>query len=225
MKKCISYWDGVQAVAWFMLIKLASFFKVSFIVGSQFAHFSAVSIGVPVVGLISGISGCGFLFILKMILGFMYNPTGVLHLLAFCVPGFCASLYLASSHSGIRLVLPIACMILFLVHPVGFSSFAYALYWLIPIILYFIRKKSLFLHALGSTFIAHAVGSVIWLYTMPTSPVLWLSLTPIVIIERLFFASGITMFYFVFCNLKNRLRTSKFLNKRGAIPRFIHSFY
>ena len=211
MKKRIVYWTGMQAAAWIILVKLASFLKINFIIGSQLAHFSAVSIVTPLVGLFSGIVGCWIVVFIKMALGLWYNSFGSFQILVFYVPGFCASLYLASSHIMVRLILPIVCMILFIIHPVGYASFAYALYWLIPIVLYFVHKKPFFLQALGSTFTAHAVGSVIWLYTVPMTPVLWLGLIPIVIIERLLFATGISITYMVFYNLTNRLRNFDFL--------------
>ncbi|MGB8366971.1 MAG: hypothetical protein WCD44_01300 [Candidatus Babeliales bacterium] len=220
MKKFISYSKWMQVVGWLISIKLASFFKVSFIVGSQVAHFSAISIATPLVGLISGLSGCGIFFMLKAMLSFLFNPVSSLHLLAYCIPGFCASLYLASSHITIRFILPIICMILFIVHPVGFGAFTYALYWLIPIILYFVKRKSLFLQALGSTFVAHAVGSVIWLYTVPMSSVLWLGLIPVVIVERLFFASSIALTYSILSSLKNRIKMIKRISTREATPIF-----
>jgi len=217
MKKCTVHLMGMQTIAWVALIKLASFLKINFIVGSQLAHFSAVSIVTPLVGLFSGIAGCWVLLLTKMALGLLYNPLGSFQILAFCVPGFCASLYLASSHIMVRLILPIVCIILFIIHPVGYASFAYALYWLIPVVLYFVRKKSFFLQTLGSTFTAHAVGSVIWLYTVPMTSVLWLGLIPIVIVERLLFASGITATYMVFYNLTNRLRNVDFLSRKNKI--------
>jgi len=217
MKKCTAYLTGMQTIAWMILIKLVGFLKINFIVGSQLAHFSAVSIVTPLVGLFSGVAGCWVLLLIKMALRLLYSPLGSFQILAFYVPGLCASLYLASSHIMVRLILPIVCMILFIIHPVGYASFAYALYWLIPIVLYFMRKKSFFLQALGSTFTAHAVGSVIWLYTVPMSSVLWLGLIPIVIVERLLFASGITITYMVFCNLSNRLRNVNFLNRRNKV--------
>jgi len=217
MKKRIAYLTGMQAVAWMILIKLASFFKINFIIGSQLAHFSAVSIVTPLVGLFSGIVGCWVLLFVKMVLGLWYNPFGSLQILAFYVPGFCASLYLASSNIMVRLMLPIVCMILFIIHPVGYASFAYALYWLIPVVLYFVRKKPFFLQALGSTFTAHAVGSVVWLYTVPMTPVLWLGLMPIVIVERLLFASGITITYMIFYYIANKLRNFDFLSIRNKI--------
>jgi len=181
MKKSIPYWSTIQAIGWLVATKIASLLKINFIVGSQLACFSAVSIVTPLVGLISGLTGCGLFFAMRIFFSFIYNPLGSLHLLAFCLPGLCASLYLASEHILIRLILPIVCMILFISHPVGGAAFAYALYWLIPIALYFVRNKSLFLQALGSTFTAHAVGSVIWLYTVPMSAVLWLGLIPIIL--------------------------------------------
>jgi len=217
MKKRIAYLTGMQAVAWIILIKLASFLKINFIIGSQLAHFSAISIVAPLVGLFSGIVGCWIVLFIKMALGLWYNSLASFQILAFYVPGFCASLYLASSHIVVRLILPIVCMILFIIHPVGYASFVYALYWLIPIVLYFVRKKSFFLQALGSTFTAHAVGSVIWLYTVPMTPVLWLGLIPIVIIERLLFAAGISITYMVFDNLTNRLRNFDFLSKKNKV--------
>ncbi len=48
-------------------------------------------------------------------------------------------------------------------------------------------------HALASTFIAHAVGSVIWLYTVPMVASAWLALIPIVACERLLYTAGIVM--------------------------------
>lgn len=83
----------------------------------------------------------------------------------------------------------------FIVHPVGGAAWAYSLYWLIPVALYMIRKESLFLTALGSTFTAHAVGSVIWIYANPMTPQTWLALIPVVFIERLVFASGMVVAY------------------------------
>jgi len=80
---------------------------------------------------------------------------------------YVASLYWSTRHYSIRLLLPIVCMGLFIIHPVGAQAFAYSLYWLIPVVLFFVPQRFLFLQALGSTFIAHAVGSVIWLYTVP----------------------------------------------------------
>jgi hypothetical protein len=67
------------------------------------------------------------------------------------------------------------------------------LYWLIPVILYVVPQRSLFLNGLGSTFVAHAVGSVIWLYTVPMTAGMWMGLMPIVALERILFALGMVV--------------------------------
>lgn len=84
----------------------------------------------------------------------------------------------------------------FIAHPVGAQAWVYSLYWLVPIVLYAVRKKNMFLEALGSTFTAHAVGSVIWIYCDPMTPQAWLTLIPVVLVERLVFASGIVVAYY-----------------------------
>src|SRR2546430_1999084 len=53
-----------------------------------------------------------------------------------------------------------------------------------------------FLQALGSAFIAHAVGSVIWLYTVGMTPAAWLGLIPVVFVERMLCAAGMTVAYY-----------------------------
>ena len=53
---------------------------------------------------------------------------------------------------------------------------------------------------MSATFIAHAVGSLIWLYTVGMTSLYWNSLIPLVAIERLVFAVGMTTCYF---GLKN----------------------
>lgn len=60
----------------------------------------------------------------------------------------------------------------------------YALYWLIPIVLYympdFVGKK-----ALSTTMIMHAVGTVVWLLYHPFQAEFFWTLFPLVFIERL----------------------------------------
>jgi hypothetical protein len=75
---------------------------------------------------------------------------------------------------------------LFWVHPIGAQAWPYALYWLIPVVLYCLgNNKNNVYTALGSTFIAHAAGSIIWLYTVPMTSQQWLALIPVVAVERL----------------------------------------
>ncbi len=113
--------------------------------------------------------------------------------------GFASYAQPRSLRSGLLLIgYPALCMLLFIVHPVGGSAAAYSLYWIIPSACYVAHLcgfNSVLLAALGSTFIAHATGSVMWLYLRPTTPDLWLSLIPLVFVERLVFALAATVCY------------------------------
>ncbi len=89
--------------------------------------------------------------------------------------------------------LPLMAVFLFALHPVGGQALAYTAFWLIPPALFAamslnLRIPRLLAAAVVSTFVAHAVGSVMWLYTMPTTPTLWLVLISVVAVERLLLA-------------------------------------
>ena len=93
----------------------------------------------------------------------------------------------------IRVAVPLAAMVLFWANPVGGQAWEYALFWLIPVACVFFFKDSLFAKSIGSTFTAHSIGSVIWLYSFSSTPAFWFALIPVVVYERLLFASGITV--------------------------------
>lgn len=105
------------------------------------------------------------------------------------VPTLCAAQYWRSG-ALVRLWLPLLCMALFAVHPVGGQAWVYSLYWLIPVAIYLSSSRSFFMHALACTFVQHAVGSVFYLYCLPSAPALWYGLLPVVALERLVSASG-----------------------------------
>lgn len=199
------------------LIKIASFFKVSFILGSWTAFFSATSIVVPLTGAFTGLSGSIGIFGLGMIMRYVITGSLPFIFLAYHIPGLCASAYFASSSILIRLLLPLACMAAFVAHPVGALAWVYSLYWLIPVALYVIGSNSLFLTALGSTFIAHAVGSVIWIYANPMTPAAWLALIPVVMVERLVFACGIVVAYHGISIVKKYDYQSAFITVRRKL--------
>lgn len=194
MKLATNY---LKAASYAAIFKLSGLVKVSFLLGSQMIWFSGVNSILPLSGAFGGVFGAGLVFLMRQLLHLFFFKTVSLSFLALCIPGFCASLYWSTQHMAIRLLLPILCMGLFVAHPVGGQAFFYSFYWLIPVILYFIPKKSLFLTALGSTFIAHAVGSVIWCYTVPMTVGMWAALMPIVALERILFALGMVVAYHV----------------------------
>lgn len=184
--------------------KMSSICKISFIFGSHMAYFSMSSIITPLSGAFLGISG-GFLVLLtRLFIHALFFKTITFSFLAFCIPGYCASLYWATRSSLVRVFIPLACMILFVVHPIGSQAFIYSFYWLLPISFYILSYRSLFLEALGSTFVAHAVGSVIWLYTTPTTVEMWLGLIPVVALERCLFALGMVVMYRVIVFIQNK---------------------
>lgn len=96
----------------------------------------------------------------------------------------------------LNVLLPLGCFIAFIVHPSVRYGWWYGLYWCIPVIIFAFCPKNAFLTAIRGTFIAHALGSLVWCYTVPMSPDLWLALIPIVAIERLVFASGMTLVFY-----------------------------
>ena len=59
--------------------------------------------------------------------------------------------------------------------------------------------------SLGATFTAHAVGGAMWNYIVPMTPAMWMALIPVVIFERIVFASGITVSFAAFNTLLDKL--------------------
>ncbi len=180
-----------------IVLVLVSLVKVNFILGSFHTFFSASQIVGPLVGFYGGLSCITVLYVLKDVAKVIFFGTGLFSPLTLHIPTFFSAAYWASSSVIFRLVVPLMCIVLFLIHPVGNQAAFYTLYWLLPLVIYFVSPRSIFLHALASTFIAHAVGSVIWLYWLPLKSELFLALMPVVLVERLLFASGMTLTYYV----------------------------
>ena len=183
-------------VSFFVLLaKLAhlSGLWIGQVVGSSYAHFSLASCVPSLVGVYGGIVGsiltalCGGSF-------HMATGIGIGKLLAYTIPGMCASLCWSTRSLSVRALLPLVCMALFVLHPVGGSAAGYALYWLIPAALA-LCTRNVVCDALISSFVAHAVGSVIWLYTVPMVASQWLGLIPVVPFERCAIAAGMVLLY------------------------------
>lgn len=137
--------------------------------------------------------GAGIVLIVKILNWLLSGQS--LDLITFLrfFPAIFAAIYF-SSRSKFNLAVPIICMFLFWIHPVGRLAFPYGIFWLIPILV-FPFKKNLPLNALGTTFIAHALGSVAFLYFIPLPAEIWRSLIPVVLMERFIFAIGISLSY------------------------------
>lgn len=111
--------------------------------------------------------------------------------LVYHIPALCASLFL-STESRWRLVMPLGAISAFLMHPAGAQAWWYSLYWLIPTTIALWNPPLLIMQALGATFMAHAVGTVAYLYSGLLTPAHIVALTPLVFFERCMFACGIS---------------------------------
>lgn len=119
------------------------------------------------------------------------EPVTLLRLL----PMVFAAYYFGVRNKGstaVSIIVPAVAILLFILHPVGRQVWYYSLFWTIPVIAKFLPER-LFIRSLGTTFAAHSVGGAIWVWNVPMTPEMWTALIPVVILERLLFASGITV--------------------------------
>lgn len=123
------------------------------------------------------------------------------------LPMMLAAIYFGSRSRKIAAIFPL-CIILFLAHPIGRQAWLYPLIWLVPLAATFAKKRLIF-NSLGATFIAHAVGSTIFLYTFGLTPQAWLALIPVVFLERGVFTLGIWASYLVINTALNQLTKIK----------------
>lgn len=113
---------------------------------------------------------------------------------------------------GKLLVIPALSIVIFNLHPIGRSVWFYSLFWLIPFLVWPFRDRFLILRSLGATFTAHSVGGAIWIWAFNLPASVWISLIPLVILERSIFALGISASYILFNNVID------FLVKRKLLP-------
>ncbi|MEK6983984.1 MAG: hypothetical protein AABX33_05400 [Nanoarchaeota archaeon] len=124
-------------------------------------------------------------------LGKAFTLINILRLL----PMLFAAWYFGTKKDKLSFLIPVIAIVLFIAHPVGRQVWYFSLFWTIPIIIKILPKKyaeKAFPRSLGATFTAHAVGGAMWNYIVPMTPALWIALIPVVIVERLLFAFGIT---------------------------------
>ncbi len=193
-------------------------FKISPIIGSRFSFFSLADSLTPLAGA-DGLSLLFGAFFSRMIIsqGIFSIP---LKVLLYRMPGFFASLAWAYPGKILWVGLPAACMVAFIVHPIGMFVIPYTFYWLIPIAIYFSGRRTIFLQSLATTFVAHAVGSVVWLYMKEIPAIMWWNLIPVVAAERLFNALVMTGVYYVVVQLisvdwKKSFAFRRYLQKEG----------
>ena len=126
------------------------------------------------------------------------------------LPMLFAAYYFGVNKDKIKvgIVVPLAAIALFVLHPIGRQAWFFSLYWTIPIIVKILPQKysqNAFLRSLGATFTAHSVGGAAWVWTVPMTANQWAGLIPVVAYERILFALGITGAYILFNTLLDKL--------------------
>lgn len=124
------------------------------------------------------------------------------------LPAMLAAAYFGLKTKKTAIIFPI-CIALFLLNPIGRQAWLYSMIWLLPFAATFFKKR-LILNSLGAAFTAHAVGSVIFLYSFGLTPAVWLSLIPIVFIERGVFTIGIWLSCLAFNFVLDKVTDFKF---------------
>ena len=104
------------------------------------------------------------------------------------------------------------CMLAFILHPIGRTVSYYSLFWLMPLIAFRFRSN-LYMRSLGATFTAHGVGGAAWIWAFNLKASVWQGLIPVVISERILFASGIAISYIVVKHTLSYLASKKLLPK------------
>ncbi len=215
-------------VSLLVLALFGSFLKLSPIFGAYKISFSGINFLIPLLGYF-----LKPLFLPLTFVFFLLKKITFGGALTLGIPTFMATLAIAVINKKnvdnnykykvydflLRVVLPLSAIILFVLNPIGREAFLYSFYWFIPVIIFLVeiisKRKSIFTNSLSATFIAHAVGSLIWLYTIGMSSLYWNLLIPRVAIERLVFAAGMTVCYL---GLKKILNILSAKGYKQAIP-------
>lgn len=185
----------VTATALSGIFILLNYTKLSVVATASSMYFSLASTVFPLSGLL-GFGSIGIITFARLVVAIVLYGTP-LQATVYYIPTVFASAYWALNKRVFPVIVSCACIVLFVMHPVGFKAAAYSFYWFIPVVLAFLPRRFIFIDALSSTFIAHAVGSVMFLYAHPTMPASqWISLIPLVAVERCIFALGMTGVYY-----------------------------
>jgi len=193
--------------------------KLNLIFGTNGLYFSLSSLYLPFTGLFLNPYYIFNIFIVKVIYILLFSKVNFLSLTLLYLPGFASSLYLSTNSKLYKLFIPILSMILFINNPIFFSVKSYSLYWLIPIFVSIFNIKSIFLRSLAATFVAHAVGTMISIYSGQLSCNLINQIKLIIFFEKILFAALMSISYYLVCSLnvyiKEKLKNLnyKFINK------------
>jgi len=195
----------------FTILSLLAFqVPISKIIGSSqsFTLFELLS---PIGGMFLGpLFGALSAFFVRLINVVLFRQSLDFVTIIRFLPAVMAAAYFGLKTKKTALIFPI-CIVLFLLNPIGRQAWLYPMIWLIPFFASF-GKKRLILNSLGATFVSHAVGSVIFLYAFGLTSAIWLSLIPVVFLERGIFTIGIWASYLVMNFVLEKIRLPQFTN-------------
>lgn len=192
----------VFVAAGFVLLQI----PVTQLAGSK-AKFTAFDAFGPLAGAFLGpIVGAASVFLMQLgnflFHGSSWTDTGAVIRL---FPMIFAAIYLGTRGRW-KLVVPVAAIIAWNLNPIGRTVWFYSLFWLIPIAATLWGERWILTRALGATFTAHAVGGALWIWFFHLPAAVWIGLIPIVAVERLIFAVGMTVGYLVLSHVKELRR-------------------
>lgn len=184
-----------------VLVWCSKLFKFSLIIGSVRAFFSLINVTGPLTVVWGGLSGgMYFLLLTSLMNSKTVLLTGLLG--SSGLPNLMAGIYLRSHNKLIKIIIPSLCMLLFWHQTWGTIGMAYALLWIIPIVISALQIEHFYFKSLAATFIAHAIGSIIWLYGANLSSHQWFALIPVALAERLILATVMSVVYNLVKNAK-----------------------
>ena len=192
-----------------ILVFIGDRINFSRLVGAENQFFTLFQFFGPVAGAFLGpVVGVMSVLIAEVASKIVNHATFDLVTILRLTPMLFAAWYFGTKKDKLSFLVPVAAIILFVAHPVGRQVWYFSLFWVMPIIIKLLPKKygdRIFLRSLGATFTAHAVGGAMWNYLVPMTPQAWVALIPVVIYERLLFASGISVSFVLLNTLLDKL--------------------
>jgi len=202
----------------FLKILISPFFSFLFlfltqikfapILGTKMSFSLSVFFG-PTLAKIFGISYGTGIIILTHLIGLLFGIYKVQAIKDFFTffPIIFAGIYFAKIFKGEKklIFIPLLCIFLFILHPIGKIVWFYSLFWILPILIAVFKEKldrilrfpvfKIYGYSLGTAFVDHGVGCVIYLYLLNIPAHFWIEAIPHTILERLLIAGGISVFY------------------------------
>jgi len=182
--------------------------KFAPILGTKMSFSLSVFFG-PTLAKIFGINYGTGIIILTHLIGLLFGIYKVQAIKDFFTffPIIFAGIYFAKIFKGEKklIFIPLLCIFLFILHPIGKIVWFYSLFWVLPILIAVFKEKldrilkfpvfKIYGYSLGTAFVDHSVGCVIYLYLLNIPAHFWIEAIPHTILERLLIAGGVSVFY------------------------------